>query len=200
LAIDRAQFLRMGAVSLGAGLLAAPAGVASAQAAPQGDDVGYLFFGATGELVSAEFYSRARKARSVSGDLQRRLAAVRTAKRRQFNAFNVILGENDAVLPDDFRVVFPEGTFASTRSIGRIGARIEAMLVGVYLSAARDVLDPGTRLVLGQALAFDAQQRAWMRELRGANENPTRMPRPLTLEEAGPTLDEFLAIPGVEPE
>lgn len=196
--IDRAAFLRMGAVGLGAGLLAGPAGVSSAQA-PQGDDVGYLFFGATGELVSGEFYSRAREARSVSGGLQRRLAEVRTAKRRQFNAFNAILGENDALLPDDFRVVFPEGTFASPRSIGRAGARIEAMLVGVYLSAVRDVLDPGTRLVLGEALAFDAQQRAWMRELRGAEENPTRMPRPLTLDEAGPTLDEFLAIPGVEP-
>jgi hypothetical protein len=196
--IDRAQFLRMGAVGLGAGLFAGPAGVASAQA-PQGDDLGYLFFGAIGEHVSGEFYSRARRARPVSGDLQRRLAQVRTAKRRQFNAFNLILGENDAVLRDDFRVVFPEGTFASTRSIGRIGARIEALLVGVYMSAVRDVVDPGTRLVLGQALAYDAQQRAWMRELRGAD-TPTRMPRPLTLEQAGPTLDEFLAIPGVEPE
>jgi hypothetical protein len=197
LTIDRAQFLRMGAVGLGAGLLGR-AGVASAQA-PQGDDLGYLFFGATGEFVSGEFYSRARRARSVSGDLQRRLAEVRTAKRRQLAAFNLILGENDALLPDDFRVVFPEGTFASARSIGRIGARIEAMLVGVYLSAVQDVLDPATRLVLGRALAYDAQQRAWMRQLRGAGENPTRMPRPLTLEEAGPTLDQFLAIPGVEP-
>lgn len=196
--IDRAQFLRMGAVGLGAGLLAGPAGVASA--APQGDDLGYLFFGATGELVSGEFYSRAREAHPVSGDLQRRLADVRTAKRRQFAALNAILGEDDAVLADDFRVVFPEGTFASVRSIGRIGARIEAMLVGVYLSAVRDVLDPASRFALGQALAYDAQQRAWMRELRGADEDPTRMPRPLTLREAGPTLDEFLAIPGVEPE
>ena len=69
----------------------------------------------------------------------------------------------------------------------------------VYLSAVRETLDPATRLVLAQALAYDAQQRAWMRELRGARGNPTRVPRPLTLEQAGPTLDESLAILGVEP-
>ena len=166
--------------------------------APVGDDLGFVRFAATAELVSADFYSRARKAPSVSGDLQRRLGEVRTAKRRTFNALNVILGD-DAVLLDDFKIVFRKGTFASPESIGKLGAELEAVLVGVYLSAVRETLDPATRLLLGQALAYDAQQRAWMRELRGTKGNPTRMPRPLTLEEAGPTLDEFLAIPGVEP-
>jgi len=52
--------------------------------------------------------------------------------------------------------------------------------------------------VPGRMLAYDAQQRAWMRELQGAA-NPTRMPRALSLEEAGPELDRFLEIPGIEP-
>ena len=195
--IDRAQFLRMGAVGLGAGLLAGPVGFASAQA-PQGDDLGFVRFAATAELVSTDFYSRARRAPWVSADLRRQFGEVRAEKRRQANALNLILGQ-DAVLRDDFRSVFAQGTFASRQSIGKVGARLEALLVGVYLSAVQETIDPATRLVLAQSLAYDAQQRAWMRQLRGAQGNPRGILRPLTLEEAGPTLDQFLAIPGIEP-
>ena len=72
-------------------------------------------------------------------------------------------------------------------------------MVGVYLSAVPETIDPATRLVLAQSLAYDAQLRAWMRQLRGAQGNPRGILQPLTLEEAGPTLDQFLAIPGIEP-
>jgi Ferritin-like domain len=194
--IDRSQFLRLGAVGLGAGLLGGPVGTAAAQA-PLGDDRAFVRFGAIAELVSAEFYARARRAPKVGGDLQRRLAAVRDVKRAQFRTLNGLLGD-DPVLLDDYGVVFGPRGFASVQRIAALGERIETLAVGVYLTGLRDVTDPATRLVLGRALAYDAQQRAWMIELQGAS-NPTRTPGALTLEEAGRALDRFLEIPGVEP-
>jgi hypothetical protein len=194
--IDRAQFLRLGALGAGASLL--PVSPASAAApAPQGDDLGFIQFGAVAELVSLEFMRTARRAAAVTGRVQRRIALVRNTKLQQFWELNGILGA-DAVQPNDFEIVLSERHFASLKRIAALGERIETLLVGTFLSGIHNAEDRGTRLLLGQLLAYDGQLLAWMRELRGAT-NPARLPAPLSLEQAGPSLDEFLAIPGIAP-
>lgn len=195
--IDRAQFLRLGVVGVGAGLVAGPVGTATAAPTPQGDDLGFVQFGAVAELVSLRYLREARQAPAVSGPMQRRIAQARDAKLRQFWMLNGLLGD-DAIQADDFAIVLPKRDFTSRERIVALGERIESMLVGTYLSGVHNTVDRATRLLLGQLLAYDAQLLAWLRELRGAAD-PARLPVPLSLEQAGPTLDRFLATPGVAP-
>lgn len=194
--IDRAQFLRLGALGVGTGLVSAPVATA-ATPAPKDDDIGFIQFGAVAELVSLKFFRMARQAPAVNGAPQQRLAQARDAKLRQFWMLNGILG-TDAIQADDFEIVMPQEDFATRDGVLALGEEIEALLVGTYLSGVHNTEDRATRLLLGQLLAYDAQLLTWIRERRGAR-NPARMPVPVSLEEAGPKLDRFLAIPGVPP-
>ena len=68
--IDRAQFLRLGVAgvvgTVGAGLLAGPASAALPAPKPQGDDIGFLSFGAVAELASRAWYRRALGAKGFT--------------------------------------------------------------------------------------------------------------------------------------
>src|SRR3954463_5619636 len=106
-AMNRAQFLRLGiAAAAGAGVLAAPAAAALPPPAPQGDDVGYLSFGAVAELTSLAWYRRALRVRGFSAGERRRLTTAATAKRAHVAHINAALGP-DAVAPADFAARFP---------------------------------------------------------------------------------------------
>lgn len=196
--IDRGEFIRLGVLGAGAGLLAVPATAGATAPTPQGDDLGFVQFAAVGELVSLEFARAARRAPAISGGVQRRIALTRNTKLKQFWNLNGILG-TDAVSPTDYEIVLRERDFATEQRIAALGERIETLLVGTCLSAVHNTEDRATRLLMGQLLAYEAQQLAWMRELRGVT-NPARLPAPLSLEQAGPSLDRFLAIPGVAPQ
>ncbi|MEA2418896.1 MAG: hypothetical protein QOE60_1102 [Thermoleophilaceae bacterium] len=194
LRIGRAHFLHLGTLGIGAGLLVGPPGSAAAAApAPQGDDLGFVQFGAVAELVSLRFLRSARQAAAVSGKVQQRIAFARDAKLRQFWMLNGILG-TDGIQEGDFEIKLPRQDFTSLDRVAALGERIESLLVGTYLSGVHNTEDRATRLLLGRLLAYDAQQLAWMRELRGAA-NPSSLPSPLTLEQAGPLLDSFLETP-----
>src|SRR3954469_2895328 len=95
--LNRAQFLRLGvAAATGAGVLAAPAAAALPVPTPQGDDVGYLSFGAVAELTSLAWYRRAPSVRGFSRGERRRLALAAAAKRDHVTRINAALGA-DAV-------------------------------------------------------------------------------------------------------
>jgi ferritin-like protein len=195
--IDRAQFLRLGVAgvvgAVGAGLLAGPAAAALPTPAPQGDDVGFLSFGVVAEIASRAWYQQAQRAKGFSAGERRRLAQGHAAKADHIRRMNALLG-GDAIHAGDFDTSFPDRSFATKARALALGERIESLLVGTYLNGAAFARDSATRLLLGRMLTFDAQQLAWMRGV-GGGAAATGLPIPLSLEQAGTTLDRLVTTP-----
>src|SRR3954469_6270927 len=195
--MNREQFLRLGLAgavgTAGAGLLAGPAAAALPAPKPTGDDVGYLSFGAVAELTSRAWYRRALTVHGFSAGDRRRLTAGAGAKADHLQRINAVLGA-DAIRPGDFDASFPASAFGSHARAAALGARIEELLVGVYLTGAAFASDNATRLLLGRLLAFDAQQLAWIRGLTGRLP-ASGLPVPQTIEQAGTVLDGLVTTP-----
>ena len=195
--LNRGQFLRLGlggaATAAGAGLVARPAGAALPPPAPAGDDVGYLSFGAVAEQTSRAWYRRALTVKGFSAGERRRLTAAAKAKGAHLRRINAVLGA-DAIQPGDFAAAFRASSFASPARAAALGAEIESLLVGVYLTGAAFATDSATRLLLGRLLAFDAQQLAWIRGLTGGLP-AAGLAVPHTLEQAGAALDRLVTTP-----
>src|SRR3954447_20119327 len=159
--LNRAQFLRLGvAAATGAGVLAAPAAAALPVPAPQGDDVGYLSFGAVAELTSLAWYRNALRVRGFSAGERRRLTAAATAQPSHVGRINAALGA-DALAPGDFAANFPASSLASRDRAIALGRELEDLLVGVYLNGGAFARDSATRLLIARLLTYDAQQLAW---------------------------------------
>jgi hypothetical protein len=199
--IDRGQFLRLGALSAGAaiggGMLAAPADAALPQPTPGGDDLGFVQLGAVGERISLAYYRTARHAPVLPGPERRRMALAREQKAKQCTALDAALGE-DALGDETFEVVLPQDEFATRKRIALLGRELEGLLVALYLNGVQNASDRSTRLLLGRLLAYDVQQLAWLRGLRGGV-NHTEVPAPQSVERVGAQLDRFLVTPGVAP-
>jgi ferritin-like protein len=195
--IDRAQFLRLGVAgvvgTVGAGLAAGPAAAALPAPEPQGDDVGFLSFGVAAELASRAWYRQAPQARGFAGGERRRLTEGHAAKADHIKRLNAVLG-GDAIQAGDFAATFPDGSFATKARALALGERIEELLVATYLNGAAFARDSATRLLLGRLLTYDAQQLAWLRGLGGAPA-ASGLPVPLSVEQAGTTLDRLVTTP-----
>jgi hypothetical protein len=178
-------------------VLAGPAAAALPVPKPQGDDVGYLSFGAVAELTSLAWYRRALSVRGFSRGERRRLQLGAPAKRDHVVRINAALGA-DAVAPDDFAANFPAASVASRERAIALGAELEGLLVGVYLNGAAFARDSATRLLLGRLLTYDAQQLAWIHGLTGGVA-AAGLPSPATLEQAGATLDRLVTTPSFTP-
>jgi Ferritin-like domain len=179
--------------TVGAGLLAGPAAAALPTPTPQGDDVGFLTFGAVAELTSRAWYQQAARVRGFTAGERRRLRAGGPAKAAHITRINTVLGA-DAVAPGDFAANFPDGAFATKARALALGESIESMLVGAYLNGAAFARDGATRLLLGRLLTYDAQQLASLRGLTGAPA-ASGLPIPVSLEQAGAQLDRLVTTP-----
>jgi Ferritin-like domain len=199
-ALSRGAFLRLGAGALasgavGAGALAGTAPAAPAPPAPQGDDLGFLAFGAVAERATLTFYRAALKTPGIfSADERRTLDAARAAKRTHINKINAVLGE-DAVGASDFAFDLPKSAFATRANAVDLGASLEELLVGVYLDGTAYAADPGTRLLVGRLLTVDGQLLSALRMMAGGPAAPG-LPNPIGTDQAGAALDKLLTVPG----
>jgi hypothetical protein len=197
--LDRAQFLKLGAVSV-AGLagtgLAAPGAMAALQKAlPAGDDIGFVQFGVLAERVALTFYREALKAKGIFDARERsRFTQARHAKFDHVKRLTGVLGE-DAPSASDYDVTLPKSAFKTRASAIKLGTGLEELLVGVYLNGVAYSGDSGTRLLLGRLLTSSGQQYAAMRALAG-KVNGKGLPAPIDLEQAGTRLDSLLKVNG----
>jgi hypothetical protein len=199
LTLSRAAFLRAGAGALGGtvvGALGAGAAVAApTPPAPQGDDLGFLAFGAVAERASLTFYRTALETpRLFDGAERRTLDDARKAKRTHIAKINAVLGE-DAVGSKDFAFELPKSAFTTRAKAVELGASLEELLVGVYLDGAAYAADPGTRLLVSRMLTVDGQLLAALRMMAGGPA-AAGLPNPLGTEQAGDALDKLLTVPG----
>ncbi len=200
-AIDRGRFLRLGAIGastlIGGGALASKAAAALPQATPVADDVGFVQLGAVGERITLELYRAARHAAVLPAPERRRAGLARAAKAKQVALLDDALGD-DAIRRDDFEVALPGDALATRTGIAVLGRELEGLLVGLYLNGVQNAEDRSTRLLLGRLLAYDVQQLAWWRTLRGGADQ-TEVPAPQGVEQVGAQLDRYLLTPGVAP-
>jgi Ferritin-like domain len=197
--LSRGAFLRAGAGVLGGsvvGALGAGAAVAApTPPAPQGDDLGFLAFGAVAERASLTFYRTALKTPGLFNAAERRtLDDARKAKRTHIAKINAVLGE-DAVGSKDFAFELPKSAFTTRAKAVDLGAGLEELLVGVYLDGAAYAADPGTRLLVSRMLTVDGQLLAALRMMAGGPA-AAGLPNPLGTEQAGAALDKLLTVPG----
>jgi hypothetical protein len=180
-------------VAFAAAATAMPArALAAPQApAPQGDDVGFLSFGAVAEGVLANFYTQALAVRGAWSRGDRALLTAAHARHRaNVDRLNTVLGPNDAVPLDDFSRVVKVGTRAGALKTGRA---LEELATGVYLNGAGYASDAGTRILLGRLLAAGHAQGALLARLAG--HTAAGLPSPVDLDAAGLKLDCHLKDP-----
>lgn len=198
-ALSRKGFLALGAsgvATAAAGALGPAAALAAPQPpAPQGDDLGFLAFGAVAEGASRVFYRSAVATPGLfdAGE-RRRLTQARNAKREHIIRLSAAMGP-DAVGPGDYEVDLPKGSFAARDKALALGASLEELLVGVYLDAAAYAADPGTRLLLARLLTVDGQLLGSLHAMAGKAVGQG-LPNPMTTDDAGAALDELIAVPG----
>ena len=172
-----------------AGLLAGPAAAALPVPAPQGDDVGFLSFGAVAETASAGWYLRAASMAALRphGD-RRRFAQSRAAKRDHIARINASLGA-DAIQPGDFVAAFADDAFASKAGALSLGRE--------HRVAARERLpqwrglrrDTTPRACCSAACSPTTPSSSRGCAASAARPPATGLPVPLSLEQAGTTLD-----------
>jgi hypothetical protein len=197
--LTRSAFLRLGAT----GVATAAGGALGAGAAlgapppptPQGDDLGFLAFGAVAEGASRAFYRQALATPGLfdAGE-RRRLAQARRTKREHLIRLNAAMGP-DAVGSGDFEVDLPKSAFSTRDRALALGASLEELLVGVYLNGAGYAADPGTRLLVARLLTVDGQLLGSLRAMAGKAVG-AGLPNPMSTEEAGAALDKLISVPG----
>lgn len=178
------------------GALAAPAGARAAlpTPTPQGDDAGYLQFGAITERAALAFYRRAVRTHHFSAAEHNRLRAGAAAKVVHVQRLTAALGA-DAPSVNDFAVVLPASAFSSRAGTLKLGRRLESLLCGVYVGAVAFTADPASRLLIGRLLTSDAQSLAMIRALAHLPAGGG-LPDPIDLETAGAQLDTYLKATG----
>ncbi|MEP6955037.1 MAG: ferritin-like domain-containing protein [Solirubrobacteraceae bacterium] len=193
--LTRARFLRLG-TTVALGTLAAPAGARAAlpTPTPQGDDEGFLQFGALTERTALAFYRRALKTRGLTSGERRRLRAVAAEKVVHVQRLTAALGA-DAPSVLDYAVALPASAFVTRAGTLKLGRRLESLLCGVYVGAVAFTADPASRLLLGRLLTSDAQHLALVRDLAGLAPGGG-LPDPIDLKTAGAQLDTYLKANG----
>jgi len=200
IALDRAGFLRLGAggaiaAAAASGLVPALAGAQLPAATPLDDDVAFLSFATAAEAASRDFYRAAFKqgGTGLSAVERRHVDKVASAKRAHILKLNASLGA-DAPAAGDFVTVLPKGAVDTKARVLALGETLETLLVRVYLNGVAFAADPGTRLLLGRLLAYDAEQLGWLRAAAG-HASPAGLLSPIDLEPAADELDAFLSTP-----
>lgn len=200
--IVRRDLLRLGAAGA-AGALVAPVVAAAQQPAPtptptgpapQGDDIGYVQWGAMAELLSVAFWRRAIDDGDFSKRAQRRLRAARDNDADHLARLLAVLGD-DAPADGDFEVVLPKRAFRTRASILALGKEIETRVTAVYLDGVARAADLQTRALLGRLLVADIGHLALLRSLDGETVADSGLRTPMRVETAGEWIDSYLRIP-----
>jgi hypothetical protein len=195
--ISRKRLLTTG-LGAAATLVAAPLGPAFAAPNPQDDDLGFVGFAATTELVLLSLYGRALNTRVLSRDEKAAVLHMRTDDRKHYDALVPLLGES-APVASGYDISFPKGTFDSARAILQEAVKLERLLVGTLVTGLAATQDDETRLLLARILESDSVHlSAAQGILRSAIAFTPALPLPLSLEESGLKLDAYLSVPGFD--
>ena len=180
----------------GAGLavsgLTAPRSLAVATATD--DELAFASFGQAAEILLADFYERAGKAKIVTGAATRDLAHGALSATEHAAALAKLLTDagQTAAVAEDFEFAWPDGTFATKRAAGRTGLEIARPLLGVYVGAAVGVSIASYRTLFTTMAANVAQQVAALSRLSGGRMVGVSFPPAVDVETASDAIEAYL--------
>jgi hypothetical protein len=191
--VSRRQLLLAGGATTVAAVTAATpqADAAPAPAAPVGDDLGFLAFGAVAEGVLAAFYDAALLVKGGWTATERtRLGEARAHHRANIDRLNAALGPDNAVTPGAFERVVRVGSRPGALKVGRDLAKLVG---GTYLNGVAATVDYGSALLLGRLLAQISSENTLLSAWAG--EALPGLLAPVDLDAAGLKLDTYIKDP-----
>jgi Ferritin-like domain len=160
---------------------------------PSDADLAYARLLVAVELLAIDFYSTAIDSKRLAGAAQGNLRRARADEKRHYASLAAILaaaGQTPATAADiDF--TYPQRSFASRRSIARLGSKLEALFLGAYLGAVDGYEAGSLKQLAARAAASEAQHLSVLSAAAGGSRFLAAFPRPLTIDRVSDALDAY---------
>jgi hypothetical protein len=188
--VNRARFLAGGAAAVAVPAVFAPLARAGASEA----ELAYANFAIAAEYLMADYYTRMLKAKLLHGSARNGAATARRNEAEHAGALAMLLADAGQAVPlvEDFDFIWPARTFDSLGDATATGARIEAAVIGAYLSAATTISVESYRSLFARALADHAQHLAVLSWVATGKPVANSFPAALDLEQATDALEPYL--------
>jgi hypothetical protein len=190
--VNRRRVLAAGAV--GAGAVALAGLVPAARADVSESELAYANFAIACEYLMADYYRRILAAGLLHGSARDGATTARRNEREHVAALSTLLTDAAQSVPlaEDFEFAWPRKTFASLGAAGSVGAKIEAAVVGAYVSAAATITVPSYRSLFARALADESRHLAVPSWVATGKPVGNAFPVALDLEDATNILGQYL--------
>ena len=155
------------------------------------DDIAIAKLAATAELLAVDFYGMGIASGLFKADVLAYMTAAQKNEQDHYDALAMVLGKE---APKDLTFTYPDGTFASAKSIATTGSALEEAFVGAYMGAVTALSDNGLKKVAAQIGANEAQHLTTLKSLAAGGTlvpNPS-LPKVLTAAEATAAVTPFL--------
>jgi rubrerythrin len=189
----RAQFLARGAkggVALVAGgsILALAEGTAFGAASSDAD---IAKLAATAELLAIDFYQHAIASKKLKGDELSYLYAALANEKAHYDALKGVL---KSATPKDLMFKYPNGSFNSRKSIGKLGEALETAFVGAYMGAVTALKSNDLKGVAAEIGACESRHLSVLSNIAAnAIVGAPNLPKVLTAKQATAAVKPFLA-------
>jgi hypothetical protein len=187
--VNRARFLAGGAA------VVLPAALAPlARAGASEGELAYANFAIAAEYLMADYYARILEAGLLHGSAQNGATVARRNEHDHVAALTTLLTDAGQSVPvaEDFKPTWPAPTFTSLAGATAAGTKIEAAVVGAYLTAATTITVESYRSLFARALADHAQHLAVLSWVGTGKPVATAFPPALDLEQATDRLEPYL--------
>jgi hypothetical protein len=164
MALTRTELLRGGAFLIAAGALPSKADAA----VPDGD-VTYLRLLVAAELLAADFDTQALTSGKLTRPASAVLKQIRADDAAHYSGLSSLMnatGQPPAAA-DDIDFSYPKQSYASERSILKLGWTLSTLSLGAYLGAVEHLETPELRGPIGQIAANEAQHVSAFAHLLG---------------------------------
>jgi len=189
----RAQFLarsaKGGLALVAGGLVLGVAEGTAFGAATTDTDIAKL--AATAELLAIDFYTHAIDSKQLQGDELAYLAGARANEQAHYAALKGVLG---SATPKDLTFKYPNGSFASRKSIGMLGEALETAFVGAYMGAVTALQSNELKGVAAEIGACESRHLSVLTNIASNTIVPApNLPKVLTAAQATAAVSPFLA-------
>jgi hypothetical protein len=192
----RAAFLSRGArgglaLVAGGSVLAAATGSALGATSRTTSDADIAKLAATAELLAIDFYTHAIASRKFKGA---ELAYLAAALQNEKDHYKALAGVLKGAAPKNVAFTYPNGTFASSKRIGKLGQALETAFVGAYLGAVTALRSNELKGVAAQIGSNESRHLAILSNIAaGTIVSGPSFPKPLTAARATKAVTPFVA-------
>ena len=189
----RAQFLSRGARG-GLALVAGGALLGIAEGTALGAvtaDTDIAKLAATAELLAIDFYARAIRSKQFRGDELAYMQAALGNEQAHYEALAGVLGK---AAPKGLKFTYPNGSFASAKSVGKLGMALETAFVGAYMGAVTALKSNDLKGVAAQIGANESRHLSVLTNIAAGVIVPApALPKVLPAKQATAAVTPFLA-------